>query len=105
MLPFNPDFISPSCTAVKCKSYAEAEINKRDLGRNNFMSLLSLLRGVYIRWLIVHKCANRLAYAKGESNTRVRQMRIFSISLSKMIGFQSVHTSISSEESMPSSKT
>jgi len=73
MLPFNPGFISPSCTAVKCKSYGETEINKCDLGRNNFMSLLSLLRGVYRRYLIVHKCANHLAYAKEGSNTRVRQ--------------------------------
>lgn len=39
MPPFNPGFISPSCTAVKYKFYAETEINKRDLGRNNFMSL------------------------------------------------------------------
>lgn len=77
MLPFNPVFISPSCVAVKCKSYAETEINKCDLGRNNFMSLLSLLRGVYRRCLIVHKYANHLAFAKKESNSSVR--RVYSL--------------------------
>lgn len=72
MLPFNPGFSSPSCVAVNCKSYAETEINKCDLGRNNFLSLLSLLRGVYRRCLIVHKYANYLAFAEKESGATAR---------------------------------